>query len=434
MRLRAFIGSSSKSLNVSNAIKHNLGDELDCVVWKDGFFPLSRTTLETLVKKVDEFDLGIFVFGQDDIVSSGGPILSVTRDNVIYEFGLFCGRLGPHRTFVVRPVNKSVRWPSDLDGFTAAQYDDTLAATNADRAVEDACKQIRSALDQFVPRPGVYTTQARVQLGCDWWTYGAAESSTAANEEGVQLTTQENIGLMYPHFDNLDAHGRFCAIRLMAIPNSQSRRVYVSVRAETEKVLLALSDSHAAEGWGQPGNEFMIRLPHLPENNYRAIVVDLEKLKPYMGNILHVNGFRIRAGVRVSHLCVFDDRPRWLTGADCIFPTDAPFITIEQPLANAVVDREHVVEGTISIRSQAVKSKDLQVFVHSPDDFWYPQGPLTIVNGRWQVKAHFGNEMHGAGSEFSIGVVTTAGMPAKERLRDLPAALGRSIVRVTRHK
>ena len=123
MKPRAFIGSSSKSVNVSNAIKQQSPRRyrLRCVDGF-GFFKLSRTTLETLVDGIDEFDLGIFVFAQDDAISSGDAVFSVTRDNVIYEAGLFGGRLGPQRTFIVRPTAKPLKWPSDLDGFTAAQY------------------------------------------------------------------------------------------------------------------------------------------------------------------------------------------------------------------------------------------------------------------------------------------------------------------------
>ena len=432
MKLRAFIGSSSKNLNISNAIKHNLHNEVECIVWKDGFFRLSRTTLETLVTRVDEFDLGIFVFGQDDTVSIGGIAGPATRDNVIYEFGLFCGRLGPHRSFVVRATDKSLRWLSDLDGFTAAQFDSELAATNADRAIEDACRQIRNTLDRFVPKPGVYANRTRIRLGSDWWTYGGAEpSSMAADEEGLQLTTPESIGLMYPHFDNLDARGRFCAIRLMAIPSSPSRYVYVSIRTDSGKVLLALSDSHTDEGWGEPRNEFMIRLPHFGDSGYKAVLLDLERLKPYVGSIRSVNGFRIRPGVKVSHFCVFDERPIWLTEAESLFPIDAP-LAISEPSDDGIVNREHVVEGTVSLGNPMTKHDDLQAFVLSPDSFWYPQGPLTIANGRWRVKAYFGDENDGAGCEFSVAVITTGGRPAKERLAELPPALARSIIRVTR--
>jgi hypothetical protein len=420
-------------LNVSNAIKHNLRDEIECVVWTDGFFSLSRTTLDTLIARIDEFDLGVFVFGRDDTITSRGTVLSATRDNVIYEFGLFCGRLGPHRTFVVRPIDKSLKWLTDLDGFTPALYDDELAKTNAERAVKEACEKIRHDLDHILPRPSLYLSRERTRLGSDWWTYGGAEaSSTVADEDGIQLITQESIGLMYPRFDNLDARGRFCAVRFMPMPDSASRRLYISLRAETEKFLLALSDSHLAEGWGAPHNEFMIRLPHLDENRHRAVVIDLEELTPYMGNVLAVNGFRIRPGVRVSHLCVCDELPPWLKGAYTLHPTDAPLITIEQPTANAVVERAQFVEGRIRLRKQVVKENDLQVFVLAPDNFWYPQGPLTIANGRWKVQAYFGTKTLGAGSEFTIGVITTNGAPATEMLRELPPASGRSVIRVTR--
>src|SRR5208283_1624094 len=106
MNLRAFIGSSSESLNVANAIRHALEREIDCTVWTESFFKLSQTTIETLSARVDEFDVGIFVFGADDLLSSRGADFSAPRDNVVFEHGLFCGRLGPQRTFVFRPRTK----------------------------------------------------------------------------------------------------------------------------------------------------------------------------------------------------------------------------------------------------------------------------------------------------------------------------------------
>jgi predicted nucleotide-binding protein len=100
MKLKAFIGSSYENLNVAKAIKRAIEKEVDCTVWADeSFFRLSKTALDTLAAKVGEFDAGIFVFGEDDTVTSRGTDYSATRDNVIFEHGLFCGRLGPERTF-----------------------------------------------------------------------------------------------------------------------------------------------------------------------------------------------------------------------------------------------------------------------------------------------------------------------------------------------
>jgi predicted nucleotide-binding protein len=133
MNLRAFIGSSSENLNVANAIKHALESDIDCTVWTESFFKLSQSTIETLSSGVDKFDVGIFVFGQDDTLSSRGVDFAVPRDNVIFEHGLFCGRLGAKRTFVLRPYSRALKWLSDLEGFTPAQYDDDLARTNLPR-------------------------------------------------------------------------------------------------------------------------------------------------------------------------------------------------------------------------------------------------------------------------------------------------------------
>jgi len=55
-----------------------------------------------------------------------------------------------------------------------------------------------------------------------------------------------------------------------------------------------------------------------------------------------------------------------------------------------------------------------------------------MVDGRWRVKAYVGSETSGAGSEFTIGAITSGGNPAKEKLRELPPVAARATVRVTR--
>jgi predicted nucleotide-binding protein len=177
MNLRAFVGSSSESLNVANAIKHALEHEIDCTVWTESFFKLSQTTIETLSTEVDKFDVGIFVFGADDMLSSRGADFSVPRDNVVFEHGLFCGCLGPQRTFVLRPKSKTLKWLSDLEGFTPAEYDSDLAKTNADEAVKPACQQVLQQLRSLVPRPGIFVEGRWMPLGYDLWTYACSEPS-----------------------------------------------------------------------------------------------------------------------------------------------------------------------------------------------------------------------------------------------------------------
>jgi predicted nucleotide-binding protein len=75
MNLRAFIGSSSESMNVANAIEHALdSDGIECRVWTGGFFELSHFILETLIAGVDDFDVGIFSLwrGRHDLQPRSG--------------------------------------------------------------------------------------------------------------------------------------------------------------------------------------------------------------------------------------------------------------------------------------------------------------------------------------------------------------------------
>ena len=66
------------------------------------------------------------------------------RDNVIFELGLFMGRLGRGRTFVLVPNGVDLHIPSDLVGWNTVQYDSTRKNTVA--AVGSACNQIRSVI------------------------------------------------------------------------------------------------------------------------------------------------------------------------------------------------------------------------------------------------------------------------------------------------
>ena len=52
--------------------------------------------------------------------SSGDKSADAPRDNVLFELGLFMGRLGRSRTFVAYNKDAGLKLPSDLAGVTAA--------------------------------------------------------------------------------------------------------------------------------------------------------------------------------------------------------------------------------------------------------------------------------------------------------------------------
>jgi predicted nucleotide-binding protein len=151
-RPHVFIGSSSEQLDVAHAVQLNLERHCDCTVWDQRAFALSSTILDDLLARLDQCDFGIFVFGPDDLVTIRDRQFATTRDNVVFELGLFIGRLGRERTFVVMPRDVGdFRLPSDLLGVTPAEYDGTRPDVEA--ALGPACTRIRTQVAQLGVRP-----------------------------------------------------------------------------------------------------------------------------------------------------------------------------------------------------------------------------------------------------------------------------------------
>lgn len=125
MKKRLFIGSSGEHLGICRMIKEAIdeacGEWLDVEIWKgSGVFELNRGTLEALVQASREFDYGVFVAAEDDTLRSRGRKKKVTRDNVLFEAGLFMGSLGLSRTYIM--ASSEVSLPSDFNGATVIMY------------------------------------------------------------------------------------------------------------------------------------------------------------------------------------------------------------------------------------------------------------------------------------------------------------------------
>lgn len=144
LKSKVFIGSSREGVNIADAIHANLTYEAECTVWKDGVFQLSENTLSSLVRVLRESDFGVFVFSPDDVTLMRGDQNSVVRDNVLFELGLFIGRLGPERCYFLIPDNAAgLRLPSDLAGVTPGRYEGSRSDGNWMAALNPACMQIK---------------------------------------------------------------------------------------------------------------------------------------------------------------------------------------------------------------------------------------------------------------------------------------------------
>jgi Predicted nucleotide-binding protein containing TIR-like domain len=145
-----FIGSSSESLDIAYAAQVNLEDVADVIVWNQGLFELSRYFLESLLDALDETDFGLFVFAPDDLTKMRGREMQTARDNVIFELGLFIGRLGRERSFVIMPKGMpDFHLPSDLLGISTGTFEPPAKPERLQAALGPACHKVRQAIQKI---------------------------------------------------------------------------------------------------------------------------------------------------------------------------------------------------------------------------------------------------------------------------------------------
>jgi hypothetical protein len=141
-----FIGSSTPGLEYASAIRYWLEADVEVTVWNDGAFSLGTTLIEGLISAVQRYDFAALVLTPDDLLAQGDIQTMGPRDNVIFELGLFMGRLGRDRTFMVRPANTDLKIPSDLAGVLSATYQWPRADNNYRSAVASACTRIKEQI------------------------------------------------------------------------------------------------------------------------------------------------------------------------------------------------------------------------------------------------------------------------------------------------
>jgi hypothetical protein len=145
-KAKVFVASSVEGLDVAYPIQQNLQHDADITIWTQGVFSLSVTPLDSITEALGASDFGIFVFSPDDETRIRGNLTDSVRDNVIFELGLFIGKLGKRRCFIVMPDNVDLRIPTDLIGVTPATYSGERDFNEIVAALGPACHEIRQAM------------------------------------------------------------------------------------------------------------------------------------------------------------------------------------------------------------------------------------------------------------------------------------------------
>jgi predicted nucleotide-binding protein len=151
-RAVVFVGSSTEGLPVAKAIQKALDSVADVNLWSQGVFELSYSYLESLIKALETSDFAVLVLTPDDLMQSRDHEAAAPRDNVVFELGLFMGRLGRDRCFFVFDKTKNLKLPTDLLGVSAATYRPHDSG-NIHAAIGPACTSIEERIQALGKRP-----------------------------------------------------------------------------------------------------------------------------------------------------------------------------------------------------------------------------------------------------------------------------------------
>lgn len=240
---RVFIGSSVEGLNIAYAVQQNLLHDAEVTVWDQGVFELSRTTLESLDKVLTDSDFGVFVFSPDDLSRIRNTTSPTVRDNVLFEFGLFIGRLSRERVYFLLPMVGELHIPTDLLGVTPGRYETERADGSMQAATGAVSHRIRTQIRTLGPMPGRHPVQSSsdaeftaVEEKRAWFTdffenkYEAAKATLATELDGQSgedaLTTEAWILLCELRLRN---DGNTLPLTDFAAQHAESARAQVLV-------------------------------------------------------------------------------------------------------------------------------------------------------------------------------------------------------------
>jgi len=153
-RVRLFIISSVEALPIARIIESAFEhDPFSVRLWTAGCFKVANYTIDDLEEAIDQSDFAVAIAHADDFIESRDDMWPTPRDNVIFELGLFMGRLGRARAILMEPRGKDVKLPSDLAGVTTIPYKFVKGGENA-ALMGPACNKLRDHITQLGPANG----------------------------------------------------------------------------------------------------------------------------------------------------------------------------------------------------------------------------------------------------------------------------------------
>lgn len=153
-KVRVFIISSAEALDVARKVQDALAHDGFIVrLWTDDVFKVASYAIQSLETELDDADFAVAVAHSDDMTLFRGQDWPAPRDNVVFELGMFMGRLGRTRAILMEPREDKVKLPSDLAGVTTIPYS-YQAGKDAAALMAPACNALRSHIRELGPFNG----------------------------------------------------------------------------------------------------------------------------------------------------------------------------------------------------------------------------------------------------------------------------------------
>ncbi|MBM7565031.1 TIR domain-containing protein [Paenibacillus sacheonensis] len=156
-----FIGCSREAIDYARAAASHLERKAQVNPWYAGTFGAGDYTMEALERELAANDFGVFIFAAEDVAMIRGRLTFVTRDNTLFELGLFWGKLGRRRVYCMIPRDipsfpdgiaagsgaAELHLPSDLAGLTLLEYG-TRTDGKFTAAVDTACGELLTIIER----------------------------------------------------------------------------------------------------------------------------------------------------------------------------------------------------------------------------------------------------------------------------------------------
>ena len=153
-----FVGSSTERLGSARRLAEHFAPDRDTVevfVW-DAIFGNLEYPLEALTRTLNDWDFAALIWGGEDRTDSRSTVKASPRDNLIFELGLFMGRIGRRRCFILHPNQQRPELPSDLRGVVYLEYDAGRPEGEEQQALNTPALKMAAVIREFGSRtPGL---------------------------------------------------------------------------------------------------------------------------------------------------------------------------------------------------------------------------------------------------------------------------------------